>query len=269
MALPASFARDGFGPITRPRFRRLMIGTEGAANTGKTEFILSAPGPGIVTCLDRGYAAMLDNPNPPPTRRNDYAFKIIDAPMQGSEKQDVYQQYWVSFRDTVYRACANPDARTVGLDGDSDSWELQRLAAFGKLTQIPSILYTGVNAARRLFISRLHDSGKIVIATNKLKKEYKAVYKPDGTPELDDAGRIKRTWDGKSYDRQGFEDHEYLWQIQLRHLYDEDTKQFGIRILRAKANMDLEGAELWGAECCFEALVANVYPHIKASEWGL
>jgi hypothetical protein len=45
--LPASFLKDGFVPPDKMRrTRRLMIGTDGPSNTGKTEFAISAPGPG-------------------------------------------------------------------------------------------------------------------------------------------------------------------------------------------------------------------------------
>lgn len=266
MSLPASFAREGFS-IKPAKYHRLMLGSDGPANTGKTEFALTAPGPGIVICLDRGFDAMLDNPNPPPTRRNDYAFKVVNAPLALGADKATYLEYWQSFRADVYKAIALPESRTIVIDGDSDSWELQRLAEFGKLTQIPSIMYTGVNTARRLFYSRLHDSGKIIIATNKVKKAYRDKVKDDGTTEMRE-GKPVREWDGATYDRQGFEDQEYLWQVQLRHLYDEEKHEWGIRIIRAKANKDVEGEELWGDDCTFSSLVEVVYPHIPRAAWG-
>ena len=67
-----------------------------------------------------------------------------------------------------------------------------------------------MNAARRGFYTRLWDSGKIIIATNKLKKLYQTAYNPDHTPKIDGAGNTVREWDGKSYERQGFDDQEYL-----------------------------------------------------------
>lgn len=266
MAVPASFAAQGFSLPAR-KFRRLMIGSDGPAGSGKTEFALSAPGPTIGIALDRGIDSVLDSPTVPPTRRNDYAFKVINAPQALGATKDQYLTYWQDFRDTCYKAVNITELRTLLIDGDSDSWELQRLAEFGKLTQIPSIMYTGVNTARRLFYSRLHDSGKIVIATNKVKKLYKPKLKADGTIEQRE-GKDVREWDGLSYDRQGFEDQDYLWSIQIRHLFDEEKKSFGLRIMKAKANRDIEGMELWGGDCNFAGLVQVVYPHIDLKEWG-
>lgn len=268
--LPASFARDGFitPSALRGKRRRLMVGTEGPADSGKTEFSLSAPGPGIVLCLDRGFDAVLDNQNPPASRREDFAFKVITVPMATQVTQPTFVEYWKAFYNEYKKALDNPDARTVVLDGDSDSWELQRLAEFGKLTKVPPIAYDTVNAARRAMYARAWDSGKIVIATNKVRKTYLTKFRPDGKPEMNSSGNEVRAWDGKSYERQGFGDQDYLWAVQIRHLYDADKNKWGIRIIKAKADPSAVGLELWGEDCNFESLVQVIYPQVPLAEWG-
>jgi hypothetical protein len=287
MPLPASFARDGFVSAAEVRKRRhlpglnrpgILIGTEGETNTGKSEFGLSAPGPGIYLCVDRGFDGMLDNPNPPSWRKADnFAFKVIAAPLATQTNQPEYLKYWKEFYGEYTKALANPDCRTVVLDGDSDSWELQRLAEFGKLTQVPSLMYVNVNAARRAMIARAWDSGKVVIATNRVKGEYINKLDDQGNPVMKD-GKEVRVKSGDSI-RQGFEDQDYLWQMQLRHLHKpagfnpitkKDTPpQWGIKILKCKANPQLAGMELWGADCCFAGLVQAVYQNVSLAEWGL
>lgn len=256
MTLPASFKRDGFLPASslHTKFRRLMIGSDGWSNTGKTEFALSAPGPGINLILDRGIDGVLDNQNPPATRNPDFAYSVIKVPPNTSTNQRTYADYWKAFRDTFYKALANEDCRTIIIDGDNDSWELQRLAAFGKLTQVPPLFYVECNAARRAMIAKAWDSGKIVIATNKLKEEYALV---KGTDKREKTG---------GEERQGFTDQDYLWQIQLRHLYLDG--KFGVRIMKCKSDTGLQGIELWGDDCNFQGLVQTVYPNIPLSEWG-
>jgi hypothetical protein len=235
-------------------------------------------GQGIVLALDRGFDAMLDNPHPPVTRRNDYAFKPITVPLATQAKQEDFKAYWQEFYFKAYLpALANPDARTVVIDGDSDSWELQRLAEFGRLLQVPSHLYSGVNAARRAMYARAYDSGKIIIATNKIKRDYQQVMNEDGTPLMKD-GKPVREWDGKTYERQGFSDQDYLFAIQLRHLFLPayfNTKlnrqmpaSWGIKITKCKADPDHEGTELWGDDCNFETLVSLVYPQVPREAWG-
>lgn len=274
--LPPSFAAVGFS-VKLPRktaYKRLMIGTEGLTNSGKSEFILSCPGPGIVICLDRNLESMLDNPNPPASRRNDYAFHLVAAPLNTAALKETYKEYWSAFYTKLKAATENPDARTLGVDGDSDSWELQRLAEWGKLAGVgKSLVYAGVNAARRAMYARLYDSGKIVVATNKVSKLYKPLLNADGSFKLGDDGKPIKEWDGSSMERQGFSDQDYLWQIQLRHICETDAEgkpiQWGIKILKAKAYPDLQGAELWGDDCNFETLVSNVYPNVDLKEWGL
>ena len=282
MPLPASFDRDGLTAPAATRYRRMMIGLEGAANTGKSEFALSAPGPGVFIALDRQYDAMLQNPDPPPTRNADnFVIVPVAAPLVTQAKQDVYLEYWRKFYQIYTTALKNPDARTVVIDGDSDSWELQQLAEYGRLTQIPPIMKTTVNAARRALYARAWDSGKIIISTNKLRKRYETVLDPQGRPVKLDNGQDKREWDGKSYERVGYWDNEYLWQVQLRTLYQPKRviavgskagtpvpAQWGIKILMCKANRDLEGSELWGADCNLQTLLEYIYPNIPPTDWG-
>lgn len=269
--IPASFRKAGFAPIEEVRKqRRVMITTEGPRDSGKTEFALSAPGPGMVLCLDRGFDAVFDNKRPPPTRRNDFFFKVVQAPVPTQAKIDIYLDYWRSFKQSFYDMLDNPDVRTCVLDGDSDSWELQRLAEFGKLTQIPSIMYTGVNAARRALYARAFDSNKIIIATNKVSKDYKTVMDPATGEPLKKDGKEVREWDGKSYKRQGFEDNGYLFSIRLRHLVRDtyNGPEWGIQIRDCKADMALKGLELWGELCNMPALLQTIYPTVPLKEWG-
>lgn len=285
MTLPVSFLRDGFTAQSPQRFRGILIGTEGAANSGKTEFCWTAPGPGIMLALDRQYRACLDNPEPPATRQpgqppEGWAIQPIPAAMSGTVTQDAAIQLWREFYQKYYlKALNNMDARTVVLDGDSDSFEWQMIAECGRVIQVPQLMRTGLNASRRAMIAKAMDSGKIVLTTNKLKKKYEGVWDAAGNPVPDPQKpqEQKREWDGVSYERQGFNDHEYLYEIQLRHLYQRAhpngngkviPQRWGIQILMCKANRSLEGEELWGPECDLPTLLQYVYPHISLEEWG-
>jgi hypothetical protein len=257
-----------------------MIGTEGTTDSGKTEFILSCPGPGLIICLDRGFDASMDNPNPPVWRRKDFGLNIVTAPKETqSLDPKFFAPYWEAFYKRFLAALANAEALTVAIDGDSDSWELQKLAEFGRLTNVfPQTKYHPVYAARKAMYARAWDSGKIIIGTNKVRDEYKPVYMADGTtPVLDEKGEHKREKTGLK-ERQGFPDQDYLWHIQIRHLRVPGgvTKKgvafgprWGLRILKCKAQPGLEGEELWDDDCNFKGLVQLVYPQVPLSEWGL
>src|SRR3990167_7453145 len=293
MPLPASFARDGFSPEAnasksrrKVRLRNgkylkpLLIGTEGETDTGKTEFLLSCPNPGIIICLDRAFDPVLDNPNPPSARNVEgFYFSVVSVPLATTTKDKAeYADYFNQVKSKYYKALDNPDALTVVIDGDSDFWELHRLANFGKLTKVwPQTEYTDVYAQRRAMTARAYDSGKIVIGTNKVRDEYVTVTDSNGKPIMGDDGKEKRTKSGNKQ-RQGFPDQQYLWQIQLRHLFkpagiNPYTKkptpnQWGLRILKCKANMEFVGTELWGEDCNFAGLVQVVYPNVDLEEWG-
>lgn len=282
MALPPALTRAGYQTpqVARRRdtkYRGLMLATEGRSDTGKTEFILSCPGPGVVIGLDRGFDAVFDNPNPPEWRRDDFGFKILPASKETQQTMDGYVNEWTAIRTACYAAVALPEVRTFALDGDSDSWEVQRLAEHGKLAGVfPATKYGPVKSARRGFYNRLWDSGKIIIGTNKLAEEWLPIIGVDGLPKLDNTGEPQKEPSGQ-YKAQGFPDQEYLWQIRLRHLFEPAyvtakgkhiPKRWGIRILKCKANMDLIGEELWGDDCNFAGLVQFVYPNVELSEWG-
>lgn len=296
ITLPLSFARDGFttleAAVRNPassKFRRLMIGTDGPAGSGKSEFLFSCPGPAQAIIIDRGIDSITNNPEPPAARRDDIAVKIIYPPIINTDPRlkappvviSEMVNYWINYRDTVYKALDNPESRGVYMDGDSDSWEIQKMAEFGKLLQIMPHMYTTVNTARKAFYSRMWSANKIIVCTNKVKKEYETVLDDKGEPKKDDKGDEKREWTGE-YQRQGFPDQAYLFQVQLTHLYKPAStkfntvlkrdiavsQQWGIRINMCKGNRSVEGEELWGEQCNFKGLVEMAYPHIDPKEWG-
>lgn len=264
-----------------------MIASEGVSDSGKTEFAFTCPGPGLGLLWDRGFDATMDNPTPPPTRRHDFGVKVIQAPVatQFADAKD-YRPYWLGGLKATLEAINNPDARTVFIDGDNVSWDLQRLAEHGRLTNVfPQTKYTDVYAARRALYFRLWDCRKIILATNMMRDEFKAIKDKDGNYIMDPTtGEPKKERTGEKV-ASGFPDQEYLWQIRIRHLYKPavppkwnsilkrnlggEPAQWGLRITKCKANMEMVGEELWNTDATFTGLVSLVYPHIPASEWGL
>ena len=288
MPLPLSFKKDGFEGVSTFRKRiklpnghflkPVMIGIDGRTNSGKSEFMLSCPGPAQAILVDRNIDGALDNPNPPASRQENWAFKTINVPLNTMAAQAEYLTYHQEIKASYYAALNNSDSITVAIDGDSDWWELQRLAAFGKLTQVfPQTKYTDVYAAKRAMIARAHDCGKIIIATNKVRDEYETIVGPDGLPVMEN-GEEKRKKTGNDQ-RQGFPDQDYLWTIQLRCLYKEPYQnkitgklmpgKWGIKIIKCKPQPDLKGEELWGDDCCFAGLVQLVYPNVPMEQWNL
>ncbi len=255
----------------------MTIGLHGKPSEGKTELALSAPGLIVAVTVDRGHIGLMLNPNPPKTRNKDVLWKVIDPPMPSAAQQNEFNTYWAMIREESYKAGAMQESRTVLCDGDSDTWEIQRMGEFGKLSQVPPHLYVGVNAARRAYYAKMTDFGKFLIFTSKMMKEYVPMYKADGTAELDAQGKPKRQWSG-NWERKGFDDLDYSLQLSINCFrvdaqYDAEgnlisAKDFGARLDICKADRSMEGIEFIGEDCNLPAILREVYPHIQLKEWG-
>ncbi len=268
---------DGFTHISQFKPpRRLMIGIEGVSDSGKTEFSMTGP-PGVgVLAIDRGYEHIIAKGTPPLNRQKDVYLRTFKIPKPGQDpgkaEGNTYLTIWNDFYSWYIKTISCPDFKTVVIDGDSDLWELQNLAAFGKVTQIPPIMRTEVNAARRVLIARGFDSGKNIIFTYRVAAEYEDIVKLDSNGKPTQVS--VRTGDMR---RVGFNDQSYLVQVQLRaqtrRRQDKDGNdlplEFGVRILKCKPDPELVGAELWGRDCNFKGLVETIYPESDPAEWGL
>ncbi len=297
--LPRSFEKDGFISPSKTRgkvnlgtpqkplwLKPLMIGQDGESDSGKTEFALSVPGVIQMVSVDRNFNGVFDNPNPPAERNPRVGIKVIQPPLQGQATKVEYGQYYALIRDSFYGALSSPDSTCVFMDGDSDFWEIHILAHFGKTTQIfPQTRYASPYAEKRAQICKAWDSGKIVIFSNKIKDEYKTVYNADGTAKKDEQGNDLREKTGEK-ERQGYRDQNYLFDIQLRHMFRPShtaqrgklpngqprmvqvPMQWGVRLTKCKHDMSMVGEELWGDECNFRGLVNRVFPEVPLERWG-
>lgn len=266
----------------------LLIGTEGMTDTGKTRFAMTIPGIIQGLMVDRNFTAVLDSSGMAGTNPNIF-MRTFTPPPQGTVvlpqnyrpgQETDYSRYYKEIRTAYYEALEDSKSTVVWMDGDSDYWEIHILAHFGKTTQIfPQTRYAAPYAEKRAQITRARDSGKIVICSNKVKDEYETVYGPDGLAKKDDQGNDVRQKTGNK-ERQGFKDQDFLWDIQLRHMYKaahvrqlgnrtvEVPQQWGIHILKCKCNMEMVGQELWGDDCNFRGLVELVYPDVDVRRWG-
>ena len=266
----------GFTPLSQMKARRrLMIGIDGLADTGKTEFALTFPPPICALFIDQGYEHVIGRLNPPPARQQDIDYRVFQLPQAGmsvsgastqDDNQKAYKQIWSDFYANYILAISSPRYRTVLVDGDSETWDLQRLAAFGKLTQVPPMEYTNVNQARRVLIRRGFDSGKNMAFTYRVGHEY------ESTVKLNAAGVPKEVSERTgNYVRKGFADQDYIVQVQLRtqRRHTEAGTQFGVEITKCKPDVDLIGMQLWGSDCCYRGIVQAIYPGANPADWGL
>lgn len=280
---PASFAKLQT-TVKKPKFKRLVIATQGGDNVGKTEFILSMPGPGTCTCVDRGYEGTMENLTPPEERNKSILIIPYNlAHNKEKDGQDEYKADWIAFKKHCYECLDNTDSISAAIDGGSDAYELLRLAVHGRLEKVPSMAYADSDALWKAFLARHYESGKNIIITHKMKDEYVSkldpiTHKPVGDEKVKSGVKI----------RQGHRDHEYLYTIQLEHLFEPaetsviesgpragkmrtiTNMRWGIKLIRCKMNRALEGTVLWSdkGDCNFQGLIKLIYPGRSLSEWG-
>lgn len=257
---------------------RLTLSTGGREKTGKTRFMLTAPGPIYYFNLDRPLEPELlahAKAHKKQVWVKDY-FTDVAAKLPQSDYAKIWERY---LADWDY-ACRN--ARTVIQDTGTAVWELCRLARFGKLSQISPHHYGPVNAEfdKMLRLPRLFD-GLNVIISHRYKKEYKgpgAKIKPtagaaDGEP--------KEMWTG-NFERQGYGGTPYEMQVVVEHfqsqaVFDVETStrltytgadQYGIRVVSSGIAGDtLTGTELRGMDCNFQMLGLLAYPESTMEDW--
>lgn len=287
--MPASLAQRGYVTLETLKKRRgVLICLDGPTDTGKTEFMMSGPGPGAIIAVDRNHEHTIKNPEPPKARNDNFFVHDLQIPMVGTEKQDGFKEAFTKYRSELYDLLAEPALRSVCVDGDAETWELQRLATFGKLKQVPQLEYDGVNNARKAMINRMCDSGKVVMATSKVGPAYEDKLDPvTGMPELSNQGKIIRVKSASEYTIRGFPDRDYLWHIWIRMMNrpkvtiiqagpraGQEVKvggyEFGFEIMKCKPRMSLIGMQVWDqSKVNFAGLMSIVYPNIPLSEWGL
>jgi len=242
----------GFKPKTASLSKRLIIQVEGHEKTGKTHFALTAPGPIAYFGLDIGdegviekfLAAGKDIITPDDNVR---VPNVIEMASDGPRIDAVGA--WEQMKKAFVACCRSPQVRSIVWDTATEVWELIRLARFGKLSQVMPVQYGPVNAEMRGLIRIAYDSNKNFIMLHKMKAEY-----------VND----KRT--GK-YERAGFNDTEYIVQVNLRTIHDPESGEFGIEVINARQNMTLCGQIFMGDLCAFPMLATMIMANTSPGDW--
>src|SRR3990167_11178145 len=130
MTLPRSFAVEFKQPISS-RYKGILIGSEGGANSGKTEFAWSAPGPAIHLALDKGHSGVLESQTAPESRTlidgENLLILPISSPMNTGTTKEQAQALWRGvYGGPHMKALGNVGARTALFDGGSYNFWWQR-----------------------------------------------------------------------------------------------------------------------------------------------
>jgi len=239
----------------------LSICSEGKERQGKTHFAYSAPGPIGAIVLDRNNENVAIK-----AQREGRDIRIADftqgkwvAPLVGKPNANFHIERWKAIHDACLMLANDKQIRSIVIDTGTQLYEDIRMAMLGKLVQVMPHQYGPVNDAMRSLIQTLNTSGKHIIITHKIDKEYK-----------------NDKWDGKSYERKGWKDMSFQCQMALRHecemLREQQDDgsvnvrpQFLTRIIDCNQNPMLKGMELLDDNSTFLEVALLVYPEADPS----
>lgn len=232
----------------------LAVCSHGPEKKGKTHFAFTMPGPLAVIASDTGTEPIAARH----LKKKKVSMFRYRVPRQGLAI-DHYVNEWKKVKNAILSVVDNRDMyRGLIIDTGTEIWELCRLAAFGKLTQVMPHHYGPVNAEFRDLIKAVVDApGLNSVWIHQEKKEY-----------ITDAKTQKDGWNGR-YERAGFSNMPYLCDIPIKHYLNRDTNTFGIDILDSRYHPDvlLSIGQLEDDMCNFATLASLAWPETELSDW--
>lgn len=239
--------KGGFEEVSDHINPRLIIAIDGFEKKGKSHFSLTAPGPIGYLDFDVGSEGVVQKFKA--MGKKIYA-KSFEVPSDQTKARGVVLQFQDAFQTSISHA------RTTIIDTATEVWELYRMAKFGKLTQVPSYMYTEVNSEFRKLIRAGFSGNGNLILLHKYRKQY--IRGKDG----------KGVWSG-GHERSGFDGTGHLVQLNLNA--DRDDDGFMINIIDCRQNANLAGKTFRDVAdiplCSFPYIAQAVFPDTKIEEW--
>jgi len=264
---------DFVGDVDNSLGRYIHWAGAGPAGSGKTHFLLSAPGPVVVHLFNDFDGVSLIKDKPEFAGKNikwvNYDFnpsRILDPDeyTQTTKRTDAALAELERFHKNYVISLRN--FRTVGIDKDEALWELIRYARFGAMTTRPNKYYE----PNLEFAGIFHDASKAGVNLGILRG-------------------MKEKWGLVNGDLKGLGINEPRGQkvvsekvhVNLAHHWSAEEKEFKITIAPpSNGQKDDEGpklrvgnaAELIGQEFGnfdFLQLAMAIYPESSPGDWGL
>jgi len=234
---------------------RIIARTGGRTKVGKTSFGLSAPGPIAYFDLNNRAEHVIDNFI---KKKEIHVFsynKIITA-----TKQEWADQ-WKMFNDDFLRAVEHPNIRSLVWDTENDSWEIRRLAEFGRESSIPTA-YNPLNKDMRNLFEHVNESDKNLVVISEMKKKYisKIIVGKNGPKEIS-------AWDGESYEMSGWGNTGNKVQTNLVSKFNQVENKFSLEVINCGINSDVTGNVYTGNTCTFPMLAMDVFPETDLEDW--
>lgn len=256
----------GFTPYKPTRRLRLVMNVEGLEGSGKTFFANTAPGPVAYMPTERGWEGVLENFEPlplMPSNGNGEASPYImpaELDLDVNAAADKARPIWQRWRKDYLALLRAPKVRTIVVDTASGLWEIRRLAAFGKLTEVPPILYTQVNVEFSRLITMGVDSDKNVIWISRIKPKWE-----EGGKVSAKGNKIAEKTD--KLERVGYKDLGFEVQVSLRLSRESEGKfERSGQVVKCRLNDPLVGKVLKGGDLSFSKLASLVF-NTSEDEW--
>lgn len=266
IVLGADLQRLGFQIVAPPVAYRLIVCTVAPQKAGKTHWAFTAPEPIACLTTDAGTEEVAGKFMRAGKRVALNRFKSAKEMIEGEVGQKAQEAEWERWVRSYHGVLGMRQFRTLIVDTGTETWELCRLARFGKITQVKPHHYGPVNAEFSALIQEAFNRHDLnVIWIHKMKKEYKASAK--------DAE--KESWTGK-WERAGFADLAYQADVNIRHYFDSFRRNpynqtilppaFGVEVLDSRYQMvSLVGSRFEEQMCTFEFLAESAFPETVGS----
>jgi hypothetical protein len=216
---------------------RMILGLDGLEKSGKTHFSLTAPDPIGYISLDVGLEGVIHKFKHKRIQVFEYD---IPLPTPDEAEPVDYLKIWGEVRRTYTSLLNTKEVKTMVVDTGTELWELNRLARFGKLSNIKPHHYGPVNAEHRQLIKAAFNSNKNLILIHRLKDQY-----------VND----KRTGE---LERAGFSGTGFQVQCNARAWWDDDEGEFKLTVTDSRHNPKVRGLELSGGMVDFGILGSMV-----------
>ena len=239
---------QGFAPANLDIVPRIVLAIEGLEKTGKTHLALTAPGPNAFFDLDIGAEGVVSQAS-----ADGKEIVVPDPPLSRSGEHnspDDWKRAWERFKTLYTAALASPDIRTIVVDTETQTYELVRLARFGKLAQVLPRMYGAVFQEYRDLIEAVYDSKKNAIFLRKLKPKY---VNDKQTDELTPGG---------------YGELAAAVQCNIRTWREPAGGPFHATILNSRHNYKLAGQDHTDPFISFELLAQTMLPNVPIERWS-
>jgi hypothetical protein len=237
---------------------RMIIAVDGLDKSGKSNFAFTAPGPIAYLPFDVGAEGVIEKFQ---TKKQIFVPKeSYETRFENGKAKAEATSEFARFRTDYSNAIKA--ARSAIVDTATETWELLRLARFGKLSQIKPHHYTEVNQEFRDLVREAFDSTSNLILLHKVK----AVWKDGPTAE----SRASKTGE---MERAGFSETGYLVQINVLcyRLEAEERAEgdlgFRMKILNCRQNPEIQGMVLENEQISIQTLGSLALPEFDPSVW--